>query len=1422
MWFVRSCFCLVVLLLGSSSPLFAESNWQAGFAKGDITPTEPLRLSGYGSRTKPSEGGQTKLNVRCAVLQQAGDSSPNAAHVILSVDTIGFPAALTQEILEGVQEKHSVARSHFVICCTHSHTTPHIARGLENLFSEPVTEEEQAALLRYTDQVRAACVEVVSDAFDDLKPARIFRTVGEVGFAQNRRVIEDGVWKGFGVNERGPTDHSLPVLKVTDESGDQLRGILFNYACHCTTFGGEHNLVNGDWAGYASNGIETAHPGVVALCCIGCGADQNPPRERDKALEYAKAEGEEITEEVDALLAKNWTEVGGLTTSHFGFAGLPIDRPPLDEMRKALESPRRQVRHHAEVMLETQARMGRLPESYPMPIHVWKFDDEFSMVFLGGEVCVEYAQRIKKELGENVWVSAYSNDVFAYVAPERMRAEGGYEVDFSMIYYLQPGRWSSGTEDVILRRIHELHEGRNLGDATSAVDSLKRIQVPAGFRVELIASEPLITDPINFAFGADGKLWVVEMGDYPRGIDRGRPPADGRKHPWDGTPGGRIKFLEDTSGDGQFDKATVFAEGLAFPTGVTPWRDGVLVSGAPDLLFLKDSDGDGRADVQEVVFSGFEESNPQHRINGFEYGLDGALYLASGVASGNVTSTRTGKTVNMSGRDLKVWPDIGLAEPISGRSQYGRSRDDFGNWFGNTNSEPLFHYIMEDSDLKRNPFVASPGTRLFLTEPRQAPPVYPTSRTLDRFNDLYAANRFTSACSPFVYRDSGAVNGDLYGDVFICEPVHNLVSRRKVAFPGVEPTATRAEGEAESEFLTSTDPWFRPVRLMNAPDGSILVCDIYRSVIEHPEWIPEAWQARLDLYAGNDMGRIYRVCREDSAGLKVPNLAAMTDVELVDQLAHANGWSRDTAQRLLLERRVSTDSPAYKRLLELLNSEVNIACRIQELWTAHLLDSEFHRSAAWREKILRSDAAELVRQGVRIFDLEHEPTLKWQPLMLTSHPDERVRFELALRAGDCSPDLQFEILSRLAKQDAGHPWIRQAILTSSVNVAGQLLIGVAESDNQVAGHIELLSDLIATALGDGKPEKLQVLVSFIAESYNSHPHDGTLRLLGRLLAEVDRRRLDWASVAGGETAESVPLAKQLRPLFRRAREVVASDETSVESREAMFILLGREASQMKYDVALLQQYLSVLAPPELQIAAVETMSRLNEHDLLVQSLRNLGPQAQNVVQTTLLENQTGTKALLASLEQGTIETSDLSATIRNALLELSNQELRQRAAKLITQRPVTNRQQVVDEYAGVGELTGDVVRGVKVFKERCATCHRHQDLGVDLGPKLAALQDKSTEFLLVAILDPNRAVDSRYRTWVAARTDGRQISGLLIEETTTSLTFALSDGRRETVLRREIEEVAVSTRSFMPEGLEKDVSPQDVADVMQFIRTDAP
>lgn len=1403
---MRVALWLSVFLLSVTAVPAAD--FQAGLARVEVTPTDPIRLSGYAVRSKPFEAVDTPLYARALVLREG--TGPLRA--LVAVDSIGLPGDLTVEIAKILKERHGLQRDDLVISGTHSHTAPQLSRGLDNLYTVPQSAEEQARTDAYTRLFRDRVVAAVDRAIENLAPAKLTVNTGEAIFAKNRRGLKDGKWVGFSVQAGGVVDHTVPCLRVSTPEG-QVRAVLFNYACHCTTLGGNYNRVNGDWAGYAAAELEAAHPGMLAFSVIGCGADANPDHPTPDQVESSRINGRQLAAAVEKQLTAPGIDLSYSLQSTFGFAGIAPERPSAEALTKQLLSTQPQVRRHAENMLATLARMGRLPETYPMPIHVWRFGDQFAMVFMGGEVVADYAHRIRKELPAATWVSAYCDDVFGYVVSERMRDEGGYEVDESMIYYNQPGRWVSGTEEVIFRRLHELYDNKTPDRALPVEEALKTFSLPEGYEIEVVAAEPLIVDPVNFAVAPDGKLWVVEMRDYPLGMD-------GK-----GEPGGRIRVLTDENGDGRYDSAVTFMDKVRYVTGVLPWKDGAWVSAAPHVSFARDTNGDGAADEVTPWLEGFIDANPQHRINGFERGLDGWIYLAAGDSTDHVKSLITGEVVQTSRRDIRFHPKTGKVEAVGGQTQNARVRDDWGHWFGNTNSEPLMQFPIEDRDLRRNPWVPSPPSSVRITDPEIAPPVHPMSRTVDRFNDLWAADRFTSACGTGIFRDT-TWGPEMYGAAFVCEPVHNLVVRYKLVQDGVTFKAVRFAEDMEREFLSSSDNWFRPTRAMTGPDGCLWIADMYRHVIEHPEWIPEAWQARLDLRAGEDKGRIYRVRKKGQVRQPLPNLSALNDVELVKAYlwkASKNGWERDTAQQLLSTR--ETIAPAAIEELRGVtnNCHEDWADVVMPLSRRHaiaILNSWGQLQASDLAISLRSDHPHAVAATLQCLspDWLKNGDMRATLSALVEHESLEVRYDLALKLGDFnSPDVP-KWLGELILSDPNDPWLRAAILSSAPKHADQLLPLVIQKLPADETRATWVGHLVATILADKPEAGLARIFKAIGGEAEGDANAWKVAALADTLRVLRDRGTPLSQLMKTEDTELRLAYEAVQPTFEQARTLLNAVDGPLPERLASIQIAGELAEDRMGDTTRLNGLLVPQSPIELTSAAIARLTQLEDVGGILSAWPTLSPIARREAQVLFVTRQGTALALLEAVAAGMIPVGDLDAATRNSLSESKSEKVRNLAARVLAAVAKSTRGEVLAKFQPALTLTGDDAHGRVLFEKKCATCHKHRELGNEIGPQLVALQNKSGEFLLRAILDPNQAVESKYTGYVATTKDGRTFTGMIIDETATSLTLARTDGKKDTVLRVDIEELKSTGKSFMPEGLEQDLSVQDLADVFQFVQ----
>ena len=443
---MRSLSLAVYLLLASGcvhEPRTPEqaAALQIGLARVDITPTESVRLSGYQSRGEPATEVAGRLTATALAFGPA-----ESATLLVAFDGIG----MSQDMSDELAKRLGVERGHLALCATHTHAAPQLDGVLPFMFHTELPAEQTEAIGRYTDDLLDNLEKVSRAAIADIRPGLMAVGAGEVAIAANRRVIRDGRWTGFGVQADGPVDHSLPFMRITEPDGS-LRAVLANYACHCTTLGGNFNAVHGDWAGAARDEFEARHPGALAMITIGCGGDQNP--EPRGTLDSTLAHGAAIAEELERLVTDNLVSLTELPQPTFEEISLPFQKLQSAEDWRQLVAENPGRAYFANAMLERLERGETLPNHVVYPVQTWRFDDAFNMVFLGGEVVVDYALRLKRELGESLWITAYANDVPCYIPSKRIHPEGGYEVDRSMDYYGQPGSLSPDAEDLIVSEV---------------------------------------------------------------------------------------------------------------------------------------------------------------------------------------------------------------------------------------------------------------------------------------------------------------------------------------------------------------------------------------------------------------------------------------------------------------------------------------------------------------------------------------------------------------------------------------------------------------------------------------------------------------------------------------------------------------------------------------------------------------------------------------------------------------------------------------------------------------------------------------------------------------------------------------------------------------------------------------------------------
>lgn len=966
----------------------------------------------------------------------------------------------------------------------------------------------------------------------------------------------------------------------------------------------------------------------------------------------------------------------------------------------------------------------------------------------------------------------------------------------------------------------------------SPEDSLRHFRLDPELTVELVASEPQVVDPVAVQFGADGSLWVVEMRDYPHG------PRPGE------TPQSRIVHLFDRDADGRFETAEVFADELLFCTGVLPYRDGLIVTLAGQIAFFADRDGDGRAEFRETWFSGFAQENSQLRANHPTYGPDGYVYVANGLRGGKIVAEkpewkRSETPLVITGFDFRFHPETGDFSTVTGHGQFGLTFDDLGRRFVCSNRNPCQHVVLENWYLQRNPRLAVKAVMHDVCAPAEQSRLFPISQAWT--TSTLHANQFTAACGVLIYRGD-ALPAEYYGNVFTCDPTGNLVHREIVQAEGA--TFHGRSPYADREFLASPDTWFRPVNLAHGPDGALYIVDMYRAVIEHPDFMPSELKTRPDLRWGDDRGRIYRVVSKAHRSAPTTLPAQATLAERVEQLAARNAWQAETALRLLVEARAAETAHLLRARYLTTSAEPqhrtggdSTVGASRALWALQQL------GALHREDLLRALETEAwAETACRLAEsrLAEDAALRAKVASWVGTTNPRVTFQALLSLTGLS--LEAGELSRIAQaawQWPEDPWLRTAAMLAGGQQTAAFLHEVARQvadspqPSRASELVETLTELAVTH------EPLAAVVPSLALLAGvEHPEALELRLSVRrgwgvgMARRGAQGKQELAALPDGGHAVQTTLQHWLQDAARAAQD----PQLEVELRRSALRTLRWAEADLALPV--LTAMLSPNLPTELTLTACETLAAF-PHDTTAAVLLGAFPQAvpavRRAILDTLLSHPQLTQRLLDAVEraihpshsepEGAEDLADLPS-IRPAeidpqrTLRLQNHsraEIRERAQRLLSAGS-GDRAAVLEQYAAAAQALGDAQRGKVLFQKHCTACHRIGNMGVNVGPDIGDTRDKTPQYLLTAILDPNRAVDNNYFGYAVATQDGKVRTGILAAVTPTSITLKQAEGKTETILREEIEDLRATGQSFMPVGFEKNLSVAEMADLVSFLK----
>lgn len=938
-------------------------------------------------------------------------------------------------------------------------------------------------------------------------------------------------------------------------------------------------------------------------------------------------------------------------------------------------------------------------------------------------------------------------------------------------------------------------------------DAVATLHVPDDVEVQLIASEPQVEDPVALAFDEAGNLYVVENRGYPS----------------DEALNGRVAMLRDADGDGYYETRTTFAEGFAFPNGVMPWKDGILVTSAPTVYFLKDNDGDGVADVREDFLTGFTlGGSTQLYVSHPTLGLDNWLYFTNGLSGGEVTDPANPRDpVKMGANDLRFNPLTGAIEATSGQAQFGQTFDNYGHRFVCTNRKHIAQVVMQQADLDRNPYAGLHEVEDQIAGLGSETHLYALSEAT---TTAYShAGTFTAACGLVIYR--GTALPETYRENgFTCDPTSNIVHRTVLADNG--PAWKGHRGEEGKEFLASTDNWFRPVFLANGPDGALYLCDMYRKTIEHPQYLPKDVAAITDFQSGRNMGRIYRIAAK--GGTPAPRRftaeSARTNL-LVNLLGATDAWQRDTAHRLLLTQDWK-DATTASSLVAALDHSPVAQTRLHALALLDgkdaLPEAALLKAIADPDRNVREEALRLARPRVAASE-----ALRGAIVKAANDDDARVRFQAALALGDWNDEAIVAPLLHVATVGAGDPWIRAAVL-SGIQTQLPAFAGafMAESGIDSAARLPWMEPL-ARMVAQSQPAEASaaLLLQLLGSGLDQEPLLRSVAIAG--VAEGIRRNAAYdASLPPldhvATLAASDPAAQTALNALLEQSDALAADSTApVDARMRAIGLLGYGSFDRSGE-----RLAGLLNPRETQeiheaavhalgmIADVRVAERLAASDawgLYTTPIRKAAI-------ATLLERPERTAVLMAALESGAIPAWSIDPVTRNQLSNHRDADLQARAKALFSTLETSDRGAVYEDYKSILTMTPNPIAGREVFKNNCARCHRFGEDGYNVGPDLTGIRSQPRESILLHIIKPNSEVLAGFENFVVETSDLETYSGIIAAENESTVTIRGALGVENTIRRDQIDRMSSASLSLMPEELEKAMSRQDMRDLIGFLK----
>ena len=948
--------------------------------------------------------------------------------------------------------------------------------------------------------------------------------------------------------------------------------------------------------------------------------------------------------------------------------------------------------------------------------------------------------------------------------------------------------------------------------------ALSSFEIEPGFSLELVASEPEVVDPIDICWDKNGWMYVAEFRDYPNGPFEGKDPES------------QIRLLKDLDNDGYYESSIVYADGIHWASSVIPWRDGIFVAAPPDILYYKDTDKDDQADILDTIFTGFGTLASEDIMNNLKLGLDGWVYGAASYNSGDIYNpNHPGQMNSVRRRDFRFHPDSKVFETLSsGRGDFGNCFDDYGRRFVTNATNPLIHIVLPAKYVDRNPYylpdqiyqsvVNLPNDWIYQISPPEQWRVIRGQNWEQYVNtthdmrarrysvkELAEGNYVTGTAGGTIYR--GSQYPSPWGNsIFTAEPAANLVIQTAIQSEGSSFTASRPHAE-EREFLASTDNWFRPVNFANGPDGCIYICDMYREFIEDPSAIPKDILQHMNMHSGSDRGRIWRLVHSDSPPGKYDLIVSHSG--LLEALESQNSWTRETAHRLIIEGEDQTIAPA---LIELASNSSNPSTKIHTLYLLHILGSLTGQTIG----VYLNDPVPAVRENAVILaeTLTSSYPFLWKKIAdVSTDSDSRVRFQAALSLGTWENKLAVLSLANLAISQPSDPWIQRAILTSSPSMSLDLFESIIK--HHKAYTVQLLAQLAQTTGRKNDALATQNLLQILKDHdsfLDDSQHITIVLQLAKGLASMNSSFRD-------HLVDHSSINEWLDTLEERALANCKITSISTKTRIESVQLLGLGGSTHASNLITLYQ---INDPTEYQVAIVDALTNLNtaDHSFLISAIwPKAVPAVRRVLLNNVMKHQDGIELILLALEDGRIAPSSIPADKKDNLLSHNDSSIKNRAGDLFKIRKRSNIDTLLNRFSqAFDDLEGNGSNGKKIFQSICSTCHRVSEHGHEVGPNLLQTANRSTEGMLIHIIDPDRSVPPEFTTYTITILDNSQFTGIIGEENDNALVLKMPGGFTEQILRNNIADIEASEQSLMPKGLGDNLTNQEMVDLLIFLK----